>query len=129
MLTSYNSSKPETMRAFFGQINESQRHTLVIWFCYGCRPGSGTKAVLDNDLHTSLLMFAETPGALLAMDAWLHAYTPCRSMDAWTELRKKYKVEQIDCLRGGLRVFADLGDQVAKDALAEFWGVKIEVPE
>ena len=129
MITAYSSSKPETMKAFFGQIDENQRYTLMNWFCYGYHPGSSTAAVLNNELHESMVRFVETPGALLAMTVWLHEYTPRRGMEAWTVMKEKHGLVEFDCLRRGLQIFADLGDQGAAAAIAEIWGVEIEVPE
>lgn len=116
----------------YAAIPETIRCGLIHAIVYGYPPGGFLSAVFSNDLmETFGRADPDSVRGLHATLTWIHTFAPrgCwGSPDAlknWNERRIEL-LPHCSGLKEGLKIFQDLGDDLARQASEEIFGVLIE---
>lgn len=109
--------------ALYSQIPEGIRCGLIHRIVYGFPPGDFLEAVFNNDLMEAFgRADLDSARGMRALVTWLYSFAPrsCRGglaeQKAWTEHRLEWLPECCG-LKTGLEIFAELGDELAVQAL------------
>jgi hypothetical protein len=105
-------------------IKPLMRHSLMHYFLLGYEPGGALQAILSNDLFDAVGRSDEdTMRAMSQIVTWIYSFAP-RTAKGSREAVAAYVhnpvadlVQASPCFADGLKRFAELGDQIAIDAL------------
>jgi len=103
-------------------IPENVRGALVRYIVWGLKPGSGTRAILSNDLYLAAACCdTDTWSSIRPILSWLKNYAPsqCHGSPERVSLWREKDLSGYSELRDGLEIFSRLGCVTSKLAIEE----------